>query len=481
VPSHNFADYHDKPILYYWLTSLAYAVAGVNELGARLVSALAATATLVITYAWAATVWSPRIAGRAVLVLVTSAGFLCLGRYGSLDMLLAAWLTVGLLAAERYTADPSRLRMLLVAAAAAGCGMLTKGLVAPIFIATVPAVHAYLTGRRLPPRRALGAALAVFVVVAGPWYVAAGVVDPAYLREFFLVHHLTRFTSTGTTFHAGPWWYYAPALALIFFPWSPLLPAALATTIPRPDPALRYCLCWAGIVIGLFSLSHGKLATYVLPALPPLAMITAYAIDAFETGHTATRRLVTGGLVVLTLTLAAAAPVALHVHRPPWDGVIHDNVAPLMLFPAAAAAVLVVWWRRGPRAATTAIAASAIAIVLAFYLRAAPMVSEVASEHALAQVIATHAPDAPIVSYEVTTASLMFYVGRPIVRLNRSRALRQLLAEQPFTWIVTSPRHVEEIADIAAIYPWVTTGRHVLYATAPPGSVAEDAARGAHD
>jgi hypothetical protein len=154
---------------------------------------------------------------------------------------------------------------------------------------------------------------------------------------------------------------------------------------------------------------------------------------------------------------------------------------PLMLFPMAAAALLVVWWRRGNRAAATAIAASTVAIVLAFYLRAAPVVSQVASERALARVIEAHA-DAPIVSYEVTTASLMFYVGRPIVRLNRTRALRELLAEQPFMWIVTSPRHVEEVARVASIYPWVTSGRHVLYGTAAPGAgAAAEIARGAHD
>ena len=86
-------------------------------------------------------------------------------------------------------------------------------------------------------------------------------------------------------------------------------------------------------------------------------------------------------------------------------------------------------------------------------------------------MITAHA-EAPIVSYAVTPASLMFYVGRPVVRLDRPRALRQLLAEQPFAWIVTSPRHVDAIARTVPVYPWVTTGRRVLYATAPASAVA---------
>src|SRR5262249_8023382 len=80
VPSYNFAPYHDKPILYYWLTALAYAVAGPNELGARLVSALSATGALALLFAWSARAWGRPTAAATVGVLVTSIGFLGLGR-----------------------------------------------------------------------------------------------------------------------------------------------------------------------------------------------------------------------------------------------------------------------------------------------------------------------------------------------------------------------------------------------------------------
>jgi len=76
------------------------------------------------------------------------------------------------------------------------------------------------------------------------------------------------------------------------------------------------------------------------------------------------------------------------------------------------------------------------------------------------------------VSYAVTPASLMFYVGRPVVRLDRPRALRQLLAEEPFAWIVTTPQHLDAIARVVPVHPWLTTGRRVLYSTHPTGAVA---------
>jgi 4-amino-4-deoxy-L-arabinose transferase len=476
VPTHNFVAYHDKPILYYWLTSLAYAVVGPNELGSRLVSAIAALVTLVVVFRWTAAVWDVRSARRTVLVLITSVGFLGLARYGNLDMLLTCWVTIGVLAGERFTAAPERWGLLVVAGAAAGFGMLTKGLEAPLFVASIPLLHAWLVGRPIPRPRAWAIAAAALLVVAGPWYAAALVVDPAYIRDFILIHHLARATRGGTTFHAGPWWYYAPALALMLFPWSLFLPATLVSERGRRDAGSILCLCWAGAVIGVFSLSHGKLATYILPALPPLAMLTARAVQSVRTPTE--RRLTAGALVLLVVVFLAAMPAALAIRHERWSVVVAAVRPHLLLFPASAVLVTAWWWRRGIAMATTLIAPLAVLAALVFYVDVAPAVSRMASEQDIARAIVQR-PDAPIVSFEVTPASLMFYVERPILRVSRTGPLRRVLAEQPFTWIVTSPRHVDELSRVATVYPWVTTGRHVLYATAPPPALAS-AADGAH-
>jgi 4-amino-4-deoxy-L-arabinose transferase-like glycosyltransferase len=385
-------------------------------------------------------------------------------------MLLTCWITIGILAAERGLVAARR-GWLVVAAIAAALGMLTKGVVAPLFVFGVPAVHAWLGGARRPAVRDVVIAAAVFAAVAAPWYVAVELADPGYLREFFLRHHVARFTSDGTSFHPGPWWYYAPALALLFFPWSFLLPAAVVATVRSRDPGLRYCLAWATVVVVFFSCSGGKLATYVLPALPPLAIVMAYGIHALAPAATRGRRVALAGLAVLVVALLTAAPAAYHIERPPWDELVAAGTGYLLLFPAAATVVLVAWRWRGFTAATNAVAAAAAASVLVFYAGAAPLVSQVTSARRIADVITAHV-DAPIVSYGVTPASLMFYVGRPVVRLDRPRALRRLLDEQPFAWIVTSPRHVDAIARAVPVYPWVTSGRRVLYATAPASTVA---------
>ncbi len=469
VPSHNFADYHDKPILYYWLTSAAFAAVGVNELGARLVPALAAFATLIAVFRWTAAVWDVHAARRAVLVLLTSVGFMGLSRYGNLDMLITCWVTIGVLAAERFTHDPGRRGFLVVAGVAAGLGMLTKGLEAPVFIAGIPLVHAWLVGRPIPGPRAWAIAAATVLVVAGPWYVTAAIADPAYIRDFILVHHLARATSDVTTFHAGPWWYYAPALALMLFPWSLLLPATLTSETSRRDPGSTLCLCWAGTVIGAFSLSHGKLATYILPALPPLAILVARAVEVVREGPP--RRLAAAGLVALMAIVLAAPAIAAREDRGQLSILLTALRPYLAIFPASVAVLAIGWWRRGIAFAIALLPPVAIVMGLVFYLGLAPAVTRMVGEQPMVPLIARHA-DAPIVGYGVTPASLMFYVPRPILRVGRPGPLERALAGGGFTWIVTSPQHVAELSRIATVYPWMTTGHHVLYATAPPADVA---------
>jgi 4-amino-4-deoxy-L-arabinose transferase-like glycosyltransferase len=465
LPSHNFAAYHDKPILYYWLAGLSFGVVGPNELGARLVSAFAAIATLVTVFLWSATVWERATARFAVLVTLSSAGFLALGRYGSLDMLLTCWLTLGLTAAERWIASPDRRGWLYVVAVTAALGMLTKGLVAPLFLAGIPLAYAAVARRPIPlhPKAYAGPLLA-FLAVAGPWYVTAGVLDPDYLRDFLLIHHMQRFTGDVNTFHPGPWWYYGPALALMLFPWSFLVPAtAKAAWLHRERPVL-FCAVWSAFVLVFFSCSHGKLATYILPVVPPLAMVTAREVVARPSRL---GRLATGGLGALVLLLFALAPAVMQIGAAGWPDVFDRFEPSLVALPIAGIALLVLWQRRGMAGAVGGAAGCMLVLVTFFYLHVAPLVSDIAGEKTLAAIINSREP-APIIAYQVHASSLLFYVGRPVVALDRVQKLHREIASQPFVWIITSAQHVEEMQQAGPLFPWRTDGHHVLYGTTPP-------------
>src|SRR5262249_22267492 len=224
------------------------------------------------------------------IVLVTALQFAVLGRFVSPDMTVTLWTTLGILAMERFTERPGT--SLVPAAAAAALGVLSKGLVAPIVIGSVGL--AYLAARHrlglLTPRRILSAAV-VFLALVAPWHVAATLLDPGYLHQLYVDQHWRRLAATGRRLHTQSILFYIPVLLARFFPWSTLLPASLLATLRRErrGPPELLCGLWAALVLLLFSLARGKLAPYILPAFPPLALLTARHLERIARGGESAR------------------------------------------------------------------------------------------------------------------------------------------------------------------------------------------------
>src|SRR6476659_3052704 len=100
APYYNQQPFFDKPIFFHQLQAVAMLVAGQNELGARLVPALAALALVLITGWLGATLISVEAGLVAALLLAMNPGVFALARYAILDTLFTALLFggVGLLA-----------------------------------------------------------------------------------------------------------------------------------------------------------------------------------------------------------------------------------------------------------------------------------------------------------------------------------------------------------------------------------------------
>jgi len=91
--------------------------------------------------------------------------------------------------------------------------------------------------------------------------------------------------------HRGPVVYHPLALVVGFAPWSAFLLPTLwfaargAVRAPAPERApYRFLLCWAGGYLVFFSLAATKLPNYLLPAYPPLALLTADLLDRWRRG-----------------------------------------------------------------------------------------------------------------------------------------------------------------------------------------------------
>ena len=477
LPTLNGRPYHDKPVMYYWLTAAGYRVWGRDTVAARGVSAVSALLTVAVVFGWAHAVWGIEAAVLSALTLVTTVEFLALGRFGDLNMLLTLLVTVGVLGVHRWVRRHGRGRGLGVAAGGAALGALTKGLVAPALIGVVALAHLVSRRRlRLLRRRQVLLAIVVFFAVAAPWYVAAGMRSPAYLRDFFLQHHVQRLIG-GVRLHPEPFYFTIVATALCFLPWTAFLPAALHRVLRDRDEATGFCALWAGTVVLLFSLPSGKLATYVLPAMPPLALLMGHywsrlaraAPDVRELG------LLRLGLAAVASLALAAPPIAIiataYLEGGRW---LPLALLSLVLWPFGAVAAWLALERRYERAPLLLVAAMLV-VCAAFYGYGAPRVSAMVSDAPIARMIAAADParHAPVVAFRARGGSLPFYLDRPVRLLDSQRRLRRVLARRRLVFIVTHRRHLRALRRMRPLYAW-RERRHMLLATQPPAQKRND-------
>jgi 4-amino-4-deoxy-L-arabinose transferase-like glycosyltransferase len=227
-----------------------------------------------------------------------------------MDMLLAACDTAALaLLALRLLGIAGR-SAVPAASAFVGLAVLAKGPLGLLLPALVVGGYVVTTREWRWLRELLApASLLAFLLVAGPWY-GAVLRDQgrAFVDVFLLGHNLERFTST-VHHHPGPLVYYVPVLLLGLFPWTGLLVPALASLAPRDRRADLLLLLWLALPFLFFSAAGSKLPGYILPCLPPLALLMGRAADGWRLDSRWTRA---AGLLGLMLgALVATGPAFL--------------------------------------------------------------------------------------------------------------------------------------------------------------------------
>ena len=324
VPTLQGQPWLEKPPLYYWLAGAAFSLLGETETAARLPSVLAALLLVASTIFFGARLHDPETGLHAGFVAATAPLAFAYGRAAAMDMLLAATVTcaVGLMAlrllglAGRLAVPAAWVLMALATLAKGPLGLLLPGLiVAGYVLATREWRHVRTV---LSP-----AGIALFLLVAGPWYLLMWRHEGrAFVDVFLLDHNLQRFTSTIHR-HPGPILYYVPVLLAGVFPWTGLALAGLGTLKPKTSRGDLFLLLWLVLPFLFFSAAGSKLPGYIVPCLPPLALITGRAAHQMALGELR-GPLGTGprAAAMVTLLLAcvlAAAPLYLRsAGDPDW-------------------------------------------------------------------------------------------------------------------------------------------------------------------
>lgn len=277
--------YFEKPPLVYWLTAGAMKVGGVNEYAARFWIAVFAAGGVVLTYFATRKLFGTREAFWSATVLATSLLYTALGGVLVLDLVVTVFIALALFAfllAAREPAGRARRAWWWTFYAAMALGALTKGLMAIALPGAITFlwVLVFKQWRQLRPFHPW-TGMALFLLIAVPWHVAVARANPDFLYFYFVHEHYLRFT---TTVHdrTAPWWYFGPVLLAGLFPWITYLPQSVASAWrgesgvakhSHEKNSVGFLLIWAAFIFLFFSKSQSKLAPYILPMFPPLAVL----------------------------------------------------------------------------------------------------------------------------------------------------------------------------------------------------------------
>jgi 4-amino-4-deoxy-L-arabinose transferase-like glycosyltransferase len=449
APTLDFAPYRDKPVLFYWLAAASMRLAGVNEWGARLPSALFACLGVLLT-AW----WGTRFFGRltgitAGLLLATSGLYMGLGRFVLVDMTFAVLVSAAQFSGSAWLLSPPTRRpaawpfFVLLALA-----VLTKGPLGLILPALTLGAFVARPARLQHAREApLGRGLLLVLLLAGSCYAGRAAVDPAYLWEFLWRDNVGRFLA-GKGGHIASPFAYLYWLPLVFLPWSLYLPSLLRRQRTAPaSPARELCLLWVGTSFVFLSLSRGKLATYLLPLLPPLALLTADALAASLSRHPLdgfARRNHRAVLWISAALLVGAGPAAalfLHRYTPDLLGLALFAPAGLALWVPAA-----VWTKRGRHdLALAALAGCCVLYVTAGYALATPVLRHVYSLEEPARLVERLGEEAAVATWSARGHSLRFYTQREIDDLSDLSSAAAILSAGRPAVVLTKTRLVETL------------------------------------
>jgi 4-amino-4-deoxy-L-arabinose transferase-like glycosyltransferase len=266
----------EKPALLYWMMAAAYRAGLSNDLAPRIPVALLSVMFLAAFFWMVRREFGGSAAAYSTMILATAGGWLGLSEVGVTDLPMAAMFGLTILFLMSWLKSGER-RWLDGSAVALGAAFLAKS--TPALILALPALW---FGRERWRDLLRPMPWVLFLLVAAPWHIACYAINGAeFPRVLFWQHQFGRFFSPELQ-HVQKWWFYLPLLPAGFFPWTPSLALLFRREIYR-DRRLQFLMATALWGLVFFSLSRNKLPTYLLPLLPPLAVVIGVALAEART------------------------------------------------------------------------------------------------------------------------------------------------------------------------------------------------------
>ncbi|WP_239142498.1 lipid IV(A) 4-amino-4-deoxy-L-arabinosyltransferase [Pseudomonas sp. MIL9] len=274
--------YFEKPIAGYWMIAIGQAVFGDNLFGVRIASAVSTGLSVWLVYLISRRLWNDPRKSFACALFYMSFGLIAgQSGYANLDPQFTFWVNLSLVmlwfGIDSRTSR-GRLGAWALLGFACGMGFMTKGFLAWLLPALI-ALPYTLWQRRFKEMLGYGSlAVLVAIIVCLPWVLAIHHQEPDFWNFFFWNEHVRRFAADNAQ-HARPWWFYLPMMVVSSLPWAALLPTTFIQAWKnKRQPVFAFLLLWLLLPLAVFSMCSGKLPTYLMPCLLPLALLMGHAV-----------------------------------------------------------------------------------------------------------------------------------------------------------------------------------------------------------
>lgn len=400
MPRLNGLPYLDKPVVYFAAEGALMEVLGPTELAARLPAYLFTLATAAVLFWFARRIGvDPYVTAIVFLAMPLTIAF---ARTVIFDSALMFFVVVALVAFHRAV-EERNLRWSMVAWAAMGFAMITKGPVTFVLVLFVMIPYAWR-------RKAIGLlfpilGIVLFAAVIAPWVWGVSQVVPEFLR-YIVVTETAERMATKALQRTGPPWYFVPYLIGGALPWS-IVALFSWRAFRKRDDALLFLLLWLIVPFVFFSVSQSKRPQYILPLMPAVALLVARIWAEARTRAAAIVIAVFGWILLV-------APIYFHrtKMKPEIAAVADDTAIALGIAFVLGGLVALFAKRRELVLIALTIPVIALPAISDPLMRA---VGERRSAKTFIAELAPHLrPDTEVIGVEAFTGSMAFYLRRPI-------------------------------------------------------------------
>ncbi len=271
APPFNGEPFLHKPPMTQWISSLGVLLFGMNEFGIRFFHAVLSILTAIVTALFAKEFFDWRTSFLAGLVFLTSAQIFSNARMSTPEIPFTFFVTLSL---YLWFLGYSRKRdiLILLAFLISSLGMLTKWLPGLLIPMAVGGLYLVFRNPKEIFRRVYLAGILIALVPFGIWFLYMVI---NYGSEFLSTFYYENFKRV-YGIQSDPVYLHLITIPATFFPYSFIVYiGTLWAFLGRRRELLLFTI-WFLVILIVFSLVTMKLPTYMMPAFPAMAIITAH-------------------------------------------------------------------------------------------------------------------------------------------------------------------------------------------------------------